>query len=116
MRKLFEAKGYRCRQLCHAQSLAFLGRHLGDGSGKHTYVEKPCSHNVWEGRQLVNAARKYNRLCQHGTQGRSSAVLREAIQKLREGAIGDVYMARGLCYKWRPTIGKAGGPQPHRRC
>jgi hypothetical protein len=38
-------------------------------------------------------------------------VLREAIQKLREGAIGDVYMARGLCYKWRPTIGKAGGPQ-----
>ena len=37
--------------------------------------------------------------------------LREAIQKLREGAIGEVYMARGLCYKWRPTIGKAGGPQ-----
>ena len=80
-------------------------------AGKHAYIEKPCSHNIWEGRQLVNAARKYNRLCQHGTQGRSSPAIREAIQKLKEGVIGDVYMARGLCFKWRPSIGKADGPQ-----
>ena len=80
-------------------------------AGKHAYIEKPCSHNVWEGRQLVKAAREHNRLCQHGTQGRSSPAIREAIQKLREGVIGDVYMARGLCFKWRPSIGKAGGPQ-----
>ncbi len=80
-------------------------------AGKHTYIEKPCSHNVWEGRQLVKAARKYNRLCQHGTQGRSTPAIRQAIQKLREGVIGEVYMTRGLCFKWRPAIGKVNGPQ-----
>ncbi len=74
-------------------------------AGKDTYVEKPCCHNIWEGRQLVNAARKYERMCQHGTQGRSSPAIREAIQKIHEGVIGDVYMARGICFKWRPTIG-----------
>ena len=75
-------------------------------AGKDVYVEKPCSHNIWEGRQLVAAARKYQRMCQHGTQGRSSPAIREAIQKLREGVIGEIYMARGLCFKWRPTIGR----------
>ena len=74
-------------------------------AGKDVYVEKPCCHNIWEGRQLVNAARKYNRMCQHGTQGRSCDAIREGIQKVREGLIGDVYMARGLCFKWRPSIG-----------
>ncbi len=74
-------------------------------AGKDVYVEKPCSHNLWEGRQLVAAARKYSRMCQHGTQGRSSPAIREGIQKVREGVIGDVYMARGLCFKWRPSIG-----------
>ena len=74
-------------------------------AGKDVYVEKPCCHNIWEGRQLVNAAKKYNRMCQHGTQGRSSDAIREGIAKLHEGLIGDVYMARGLCYKWRNTIG-----------
>lgn len=81
-------------------------------AGKDAYVEKPCSHNIFEGRKLVEAARKYNRMCQHGTQGRSCPAIIEAIQKLREGVIGDVYMARGLCYKWRPSIGKVDGPQP----
>ena len=75
-------------------------------SGKDVYVEKPCSHNIWEGRQLVEAARKYKRMCQHGTQGRSTPAIREAMTKLREGVIGDVYMARALCYKRRDTIGK----------
>jgi len=74
-------------------------------SGKDVYCEKPCSHNWWEGRQLVRAAQKYNRLVQHGTQSRSSAGLREGVQKLREGLIGEVYLSRGLCYKWRDTIG-----------
>ena len=74
-------------------------------NGKDIYVEKPCCHNIWEGRQLVNAARKYQCMCQHGTQGRSSDAIREGIGKVHEGLIGDVYMARGICYKWRPTIG-----------
>src|SRR4030095_8846804 len=82
-------------------------------AGKDVYVEKPCSHSYWEGRQLVNAARKYNRIVQHGTNSRSTAALREAVQKLREGVIGDVYMARGLCFKWRESIGKKqDGPVP----
>ncbi len=76
-------------------------------AGKDVYVEKPCSHNLWEGQQLVKAAQRYNRVVQHGTQIRSATAVRKAIQKLRDGAIGETYMARGLCYKWRDTIGRA---------
>jgi predicted dehydrogenase len=76
-------------------------------AGKDVYVEKPCSHNMFESRQIVAAARKYNRLVQHGTNSRSTAGLKEAVGHLREGLIGDIYMARGLCFKWRDTIGRA---------
>ena len=76
-------------------------------AGKDVYVEKPCSHNWFEGRQLVRAVKKYNRICQHGSQSRSNPGMIEAIQRLRDGTIGDVYMARALCYKWRPSIGHA---------
>ncbi len=75
-------------------------------AGKDVYVEKPCSHNLWEGKQLVAAANRYDRIVQHGTQTRSDAAVREAIQKIHDGAIGEVYMARGLCFKWRDTIGR----------
>jgi predicted dehydrogenase len=75
-------------------------------AGKDAYVEKPLSHNWWEGKQLVAAASKYNRIVQHGTQSRSSVPAMEAIRKLREGLVGDVYLSRGLCYKWRDTIGR----------
>ena len=76
-------------------------------AGKDVYVEKPCSHNLWEGRQLVQAAQKYNRVVQHGTNSRSGAAIQEGIQKMREGLIGDLYLSRGLCFKWRNTIGHA---------
>jgi predicted dehydrogenase len=76
-------------------------------AGKDVYVEKPCSHNLWEGKQLVKAAQRYSRVVQHGTQIRSSTAIREAVQKLHGDLLGDTYMARGLCYKWRDTIGKA---------
>src|SRR4026209_233870 len=68
-------------------------------AGKDVYVEKPCSHNVFESQQIVAAARKYNRLVQMGSQSRSSSALQEGVQKMREGLIGDVYMARALCFK-----------------
>jgi predicted dehydrogenase len=74
-------------------------------AGKDVYVEKPCSHDLFESRQIVAAARKYNRLVQHGTNSRSGPAVREAVQKMRDGLIGDVYMCRGLCFKWRDTIG-----------
>ena len=81
-------------------------------TGKDVYVEKPCSHDMFEARQIMAAAKKYDRLVQHGSNCRSG-IGREAVQKLREGLIGDVYMARGLCFKWRDTIGRAApGPVP----
>lgn len=72
---------------------------------KDVYVEKPGSHNVREGRKMIEAADKYKRIVQHGVQLRSSPVIQEAVQHLRNGLIGDVYMARGLVYRWRPSVG-----------
>jgi predicted dehydrogenase len=80
-------------------------------AGKDIYIEKPCSHNWWEGRQLVRAIDKYKVICQHGSQCRSSVAIREAMDNMQSGLIGDMYMARGLCYKWRATIGHA-EPEP----
>ena len=76
-------------------------------AGKDVYVEKPCSHNWFEGRQLVRAVKKYNRICQHGSQSRSNPGMIEAIRHLSDGTIGNIYLARALCYKWRPSIGHA---------
>ena len=75
-------------------------------AGKDVYVEKPCTHNIFEAKQIVAAARKYDRIVQQGSQSRSSEALQEGVQKMREGLIGDVYMARGLCFKWRDTINR----------
>jgi predicted dehydrogenase len=80
-------------------------------AGKDVYVEKPCSHNAFEGRQLVAAVKKYNRICQHGSQSRSNPGMLEAIRHLSDGTIGDVYLASAICYKWRPSIGRA-KPEP----
>ena len=80
-------------------------------AGKDVYVEKPPSHNIWEGRKMVEAARKYGRMVQVGTQCRSSPNIIEGIQKLKEGIIGDVYMARGMTYKHRGHLGKH-NPRP----
>ena len=55
--------------------------------------------------QIVAAARKYDRIVQHGTQNRSTASAQAAVRQMRDGLIGDVYLARGLCFKWRDTIG-----------
>jgi predicted dehydrogenase len=80
-------------------------------AGKDVYVEKPGSHNVWEGRKLVEAAKKYNRIVQHGVQLRSSEAIQQAVALLRKGVIGDVYMSRGLVFRNRPSIGKK-SPEP----
>jgi predicted dehydrogenase len=80
-------------------------------AGKDVYVEKPVSHNIWEGRQLVAAAAKYNRIVQTGTQSRSGAGLQEAVAWVRAGNLGKITASRGFCYKRRPSIGKVDGPQ-----
>ena len=74
-------------------------------AGKHVYVEKPCSHNLREGRLLVEAAEKSNKIVQHGTQARSNEGFREAIQMLREGVIGDVMIAKAWNIQRRNNIG-----------
>jgi predicted dehydrogenase len=74
-------------------------------AGKDAYIEKPMSHSIWEGRQLVNAARREKRIVQHGTQIRSSPVVLEAVQKMREGLIGELFMARGVCFKAKGPLG-----------
>jgi predicted dehydrogenase len=77
-------------------------------AGKDVYVEKPCSHNLWEGQQMVRAASKYSRIVQHGTQSRSMPGVMAAMEKLqKEQIVGDIYLSRGLCFKWRDTIGCA---------
>ena len=83
----------------------------GCQAGKDVYVEKPGSHNIFEGRKMVEAARKYDRIVQHGTQCRSSHNIIEGIEKLHEGVIGDVYFARGIAYKIRGNLGKH-APRP----
>lgn len=76
-------------------------------AGKHVYVEKPCSHNPWEGEMQIKAARKHNRCVQMGSQRRSSVAFQEAVQKLNEGVIGRVYLGQCWYNSLRPSIGKA---------
>jgi predicted dehydrogenase len=80
-------------------------------AGKDVYLEKPVSHDVFEGRQAVLAARKYGRIVQSGTQSRSSPAIAEAFEWVRAGNLGALRLARGLCYKPRPSIGKVQGAQ-----
>jgi predicted dehydrogenase len=74
-------------------------------AGKDVYVEKPCSHNVHEGRVAVEAARRYNRIVQHGTQSRSSHEWALAAAAVRSGKLGKLQVSRALCYKPRGSIG-----------
>lgn len=80
---------------------------LAAKAGKHVYVEKPCSHNPWEGEQLVQAARTHNRCVQMGNQRRSAERIIEAIGLLKDGAIGRVYYSRSWYANLRGPIGDA---------
>lgn len=81
-------------------------------AGKDVYVEKPVSHNVVEGRRVVEAARKHNKIVQCGTQSRSNPGMIEAIKYIHDGKLGEVKLARGLCYKPRNSIGPKGQFEP----
>ena len=74
-------------------------------AGKDVYCEKPACYNIFEGRAMVAAARKNNRIVQIGMQGRTIVHKQRAMDLLHSGAIGQVYMARGICFKRRPSIG-----------
>ena len=81
-------------------------------NGKDVYVEKPISHNIFEGRRVVQVARETSRICQAGTQSRSMTGMQAAIAAVHSGKIGTVKLAYGSCYKPRGSIGKTMGDQP----
>jgi Oxidoreductase family, NAD-binding Rossmann fold/Oxidoreductase family, C-terminal alpha/beta domain len=81
-------------------------------AGKHVYVEKPASYNIFEGRKMVEAARKYNLRVQVGLNSRSSDKVNEAVKFLHDGGIGELYMARALCFNPRDSYGMAKDSEP----
>ena len=105
LRKLLEDKSIDAVSIATPNHQHTLQTIWACQAGKDVYVEKPCSHDMFEARQIVAAAQKYNRIVAHGTQQRSGAG-RAVVEQLRAGLIGDVYMARGMCYKRRDTIGR----------
>ncbi len=104
-RKLFEDKSIDAVSVATCNHTHTLMGVWAVQAGKHTYIEKPISHNVWEGRRLVEAARKYGKVVAHGTQCRSMTGMRSAMEFLHSGKLGKVKVARGFCYKRRDSIG-----------
>ena len=111
IRKLLEMKNLDVVSIATPNHWHALAAIWAIQAGKDVYVEKPVSHNVWEGRKIVEAARKYNRIVQTGTQSRSSTGIKETVEWVQAGNLGKVLLVRGLCYKRRDTIGKTEGPQ-----
>ncbi len=112
MRELFDRKdvdviGNATQNYWHGLSTIWACQ-----SDKHVYVEKPLSHYIWEGRQMVNAARKYGRIVQCGTQHRSETLIREAIRWIREGNLGKIKYVTAFANKPRPSCGKRDTPLP----
>jgi predicted dehydrogenase len=112
LRKLLEDKSIDAVSIATPNHWHALAAIWAIQAGKDVYVEKPVSHNVWEGRQIVNAARKYNKIVQTGTQSRSSREgIYAAVQWVQAGNLGKILLSRGLCYKRRASIGLSEGPQ-----
>ncbi len=112
MRKVFDDKEIHAVSFAVPNHWHALGTIWACQAGKHVYVEKPATHNIFEGRKMVEAARKYNVRVQTGTQNRSIAGVMNAIKFLHDGGIGDVFMARGLCFKPRDSFGIAPDSTP----
>jgi len=85
---------------------------LACDAGKHVYVEKPCSHNIREGRLMVDAARRNKRIVQVGTQSRSTAHIQQAMKKIQDGAIGEVLVSKAWNSQLRRDIGKQKSSNP----
>ena len=109
-RKLLDNKNIDAVSIATPNHLHALITVAAAQAGKDVYVEKPASHNIWEGRQMVAAARKYNRIIQCGTQSRSSTSLKEAVAFVRSGQLGKIRYAVGTCYNPRKSIGRLEKP------
>ena len=107
MRKVFDDKEIHAVSFAVPNHWHALGTIWACQAGKHVYVEKPASGGVFEGRKMVQAARKYNVRVQTGTQNRSIPGVMQAMKFLHDGGIGEVFMAKGQCYKPRDSFGIA---------
>lgn len=112
MRRVFEDKEIDAVAMAIPNHWHALATIWALQAGKHIYTEKPVAHNIWEGRKMVEAARKYNRLVQVGLNNRSSSGVREAIEFLHQGGIGELFMARALCFKARDSYGMSNDGEP----
>jgi len=112
MRKVFDNKDIHAVSMAIPNHWHALATIWACQAGKHVYIEKPACHNIFEGRKMIEAARKYNVRVQVGCNSRSSAGTIEAIRFIQDGGIGDVYMARGLCIKPRDSFGIAKDSNP----
>ncbi|MCK9412589.1 MAG: Gfo/Idh/MocA family oxidoreductase [Prolixibacteraceae bacterium] len=106
MRKLYENKDIDAVSIVTPNHWHVLASIWALQAGKHVSVEKPCCYNFFEGQKLVEAAEKYNLIVQDGAEQRSNPCAQSMADYLHSGKLGEVYMAKGLCYKWRDTIGK----------
>src|SRR5579871_3646029 len=112
LRKVFDDKSIDIVTIAtpnHWHSLAAI---WAMQAGKHVYVEKPVSHNVHEGRMVVEFAKKLGKICEAGTQSRSQPGMQQAIEYVHSGKLGKCEVALGLCYKLRPSIGKVSEATP----
>jgi predicted dehydrogenase len=108
LRRLYEDKSIDAVSVVTPNHWHALAAIWAIQAGKHVSVEKPCCHNFYEGRKLVEAAEKYpNIIVQDGAEQRSNPVSQSMAKFLHEGGLGEVYMAKGICYKRRDTIGNA---------
>jgi len=113
MRQIFDDKSIQAVSMAVPNHWHALATIWACQAGKDVYMEKPACHNVFEGQQMIAAARKYGRMVQIGSQSRSVEHKIRAMQLLHEGVIGKVYLAKGLCFKRRVSIGhKADEPTP----
>ena len=106
MRQVLDDKSIHAVSFATPNHWHALGTIWACQAGKDVYVEKPGTHNFHEGPKIIEAAHKYKRIVQHGTQNRTSPNIVEAVRKLKEGVIGRVYMARGITYKYHPAFGR----------
>ena len=106
LRNLYEDKTIDAVSIATPNHWHSLAAYWAVQAGKHASVEKPGTHNIFEGQQLVKASRKYNRFIQHHAERRSFSGYKSAMDFLNSGGLGEVYMAKGICYKWRNTIGR----------
>lgn len=105
LRRLFENKDIDAVSIATPNHWHAIASIWAIQAGKHVSVEKPCCHTFYEGQKLVEAAKKYGKVVQDGAEQRSNPCAQSAVKFLADGKLGEIYLAKGVCYKWRDTIG-----------